>query len=562
MVNDNIKCNLCGSNRHIIKYRSEPKDEKASQAYCITTGKLGAPERIFECIECGLIFAMPVHDASKLSTLYAEYIDEWYIKTEDGRRHTAHSILKKLDKYKRYGNRLLEVGCSAGYFLAEAQKSGWEVRGIELSGWAAGYAKEKLNLEVINENLKECGLPDGYFDLVVIFDTIEHMVDPKEVLARLQKALRPNGILYLTTPDIECLSSRLLKIKWWGISQFHLFYFSKSSLSKMLNAAGFECVKFVYPARTFSYSYWLERIKEYNQLLYVSLSFIVRLLNLQDKLITINLKDQIGVFARKRRTLEWVAEFDRFAGVNVERGAMKTVVVLPAYNAAKTLEKTVNDIPKDIVDEIILVDDYSKDNTVEVARRLGLKIFVHENNRGYGANQKTCYDKALSLGADIIVMLHPDYQYDPRIIRELITPIKEGRADAVFGSRMMKGGALEGGMPLWKYNANILLTAIENVILGTYLTEYHSGFRAYSAKVLKQIPYKLNSNNFIFDTEIIVQVLTHYFKIEEVPIRTRYFDEASSIKLWPSIIYGLEILATLVKYFLHTRYIIRFRQFE
>ncbi|MCX5713833.1 MAG: methyltransferase domain-containing protein [Candidatus Omnitrophica bacterium] len=562
MVKDNIKCNLCGSNRYIIKYRSDAKDEKTEQLYRITSGELLVPERIFKCVECGLVFARPTHDTSKLSTIYAEYVDEWYIKTEEGRRHTARSILKKLDKYKRHGNRLLEVGCSAGFFLAEAQKMGWEVRGIEPSGWAAGYAKEKFNLEIINKSLEECGLPDGYFDSVVIFDTIEHMTNPKEVLARLQKVLKPNGILYLTTPDIECLSSKLLKIKWWGISQFHLFYFSKSSLNKMLNSAGFECIKFVYPARTFSYSYWLERIKGYNQALYVSLNFIIRLFHFQDKLITINLKDQIGVFARKRRTLEWVDEFDRFSKTTVERVLMKTVVVLPAYNAAKTLEKTINDIPKDVVDDIILVDDCSKDNTVEVARGLGLKTFVHENNQGYGANQKTCYDKALDLGADIVVMVHPDYQYDPRIINELIAPIREGQADAVFGSRMMKGGALEGGMPLWKHNANILLTAIENVILGTYLTEYHSGFRAYSAKVLKRIPYKLNSNNFIFDTEIIVQMLTHYFKIEEVPIRTRYFDEASSIKLWPSIIYGLEILATLFKYFLHTRYIIRFKQFE
>jgi glycosyltransferase involved in cell wall biosynthesis len=181
---------------------------------------------------------------------------------------------------------------------------------------------------------------------------------------------------------------------------------------------------------------------------------------------------------------------------------------------------------------------------------------------GYGANQKTCYTKALEAGADIIVMVHPDYQYDPRVIPQLIAPIKEGRADAVFGSRMMKGGALEGGMPLWKHNANILLTAVENVVFGTFLTEYHSGFRAYSAKLLKTVQYQLNSNSFIFDTEIIAQILQHHFKIEEIPIVTRYFDEASVIKFWPSIVYGLRIVATMLKYIIHTHTPIKFKQLK
>lgn len=240
---------------------------------------------------------------------------------------------------------------------------------------------------------------------------------------------------------------------------------------------------------------------------------------------------------------------------------MKTIVVLPAYNAEKTLKKTFDDIPKDKVDKIILVDDNSKDRTVEVAEGLGITVYKHERNTGYGGNQKTCYKKALEEGADIAVMVHPDYQYDPTVIPNLIEPIKDGRADAVFGSRMMKGGALEGGMPIWKHNANILLTALENVVLGTYLTEYHSGFRAYSAKLLKTVKFEKNSNNFVFDTEIIVQALLHCFKIEEIPIKTRYFEGASTITLWPSILYGLGILRTMAKYSLHKKGIYRFRQF-
>ena len=240
----------------------------------------------------------------------------------------------------------------------------------------------------------------------------------------------------------------------------------------------------------------------------------------------------------------------------------KVIVVLPAYNAAKTLKKTYDDISKDIVDEIILVDDLSKDNTVEVAKRLGIKTFVHSKNRGYGGNQKTCYTKALEFGADIVVMIHPDYQYDPKVIPDLIEPIKRGRADAVFGSRIMKGGALEGCMPRWKYNSNILLTALANVILDVYLTEYHSGFRAYSAKYLRSVNFMKNSNNFVFDSEIIIQGVIKHMRFEEVPIHTRYFDEASSIKFWACVIYGLSILKTLFKYILHKGNIIQFKQFK
>jgi len=241
---------------------------------------------------------------------------------------------------------------------------------------------------------------------------------------------------------------------------------------------------------------------------------------------------------------------------------MKVIVVLPARNAAKTLKKTVDDIPKELIDDIILVDDASKDETVEYARRLGIKTFVHKRNLGYGANQKTCYEEALNLGADIVVMVHPDYQYNPKLIGELIEPIKKGKADAVFGSRMMRGGALGGGMPRWKYNANILLTALENVVLGIYLSEYHSGFRAYSRKALESVHFKFNSNGFVFDTEIIVQLICNGFKIDEIPIQTRYFEGASTIKFWPCILYGLGILKSLFKYILHSRHIIRFKQFE
>jgi len=235
--------------------------------------------------------------------------------------------------------------------------------------------------------------------------------------------------------------------------------------------------------------------------------------------------------------------------MSIHANQKKVIVVFPAYNAAKTLEATLNDIPHEWVDDFILVDDASRDDTVAVSKRLGLKTIVHEKNGGYGANQKTCYKHALAQGADIVVMVHPDHQYDPTSIPALIKPLVEEEADAVFGSRMLiPRKALEGGMPYWKYIANIFLTLIENLILNLRLSEYHSGFRAYSKKTLNSVLYHNNSNDFVFDTEIIVQMKIAKLKIKEIPIPTRYFPEASMIGFWRSSKYGIDILKVMWRY--------------
>lgn len=228
----------------------------------------------------------------------------------------------------------------------------------------------------------------------------------------------------------------------------------------------------------------------------------------------------------------------------------RVVVVMPAYNAAKTIERTYADIPAGVVHQVILVDDVSQDETVEIARQLGIEVVVHIQNRGYGGNQKTCYLRALSTDADIIVMLHPDYQYDSRLIPELIRPIQEGRADLVLGSRFLNSGALAGGMPLYKFIANRLLTLCENVVLGQHLSECHTGFRAYSRRLLETLPFVLNSDDFVFDTQIIVQTVAFGFKMAEIAVPTRYFKEASSVNFRRSVVYGLATLGALVEYIL------------
>jgi glycosyltransferase involved in cell wall biosynthesis len=232
---------------------------------------------------------------------------------------------------------------------------------------------------------------------------------------------------------------------------------------------------------------------------------------------------------------------------------------MPAYNAARTLERTLAEIPHEYREHIIVSDDCSTDNTVEIARSLGLNVFVHARNMGYGANQKTCYREALNLGASIAVMLHPDYQYDASIIPGLVEPIVQHKADAVFGSRMLGHRPLDGGMPRWKYNANVLLTASANLVFGRYLTEIHSGFRAYSRKYLETVQFEMNSDDFIFDTQIIAQGMNAGLTFCEVPIETRYFPEASSIGFGRSVVYGLGILGVLARYALHRTGVVVFR---
>lgn len=227
----------------------------------------------------------------------------------------------------------------------------------------------------------------------------------------------------------------------------------------------------------------------------------------------------------------------------------KLVIVLPAYNASKTLEVTYNEIPFDIVDEVVLVDDNSKDNTVEVARKLGIRnIIVHDKNKGYGGNQKSCYNKARELGADIVIMLHPDYQYTPKLLHSMAYSMANNVYPVIFASRILGKGALKGGMPMYKYIANRLLTAFQNLLLNQKLSEYHTGYRGFTKEVLNGINYELLSDDFVFDNQMISQIFFNGFEIAEITCPTKYFKEASSINFKRSSIYGLGVLKVSLLY--------------
>jgi glycosyltransferase involved in cell wall biosynthesis len=237
----------------------------------------------------------------------------------------------------------------------------------------------------------------------------------------------------------------------------------------------------------------------------------------------------------------------------------KVVVVMPAYNAEKTLEMTYNELPFELVDDVVLVDDCSSDATFEIAKKLGINHIVkHVNNLGYGGNQKTCYNYALDLGADIIIMLHPDYQYTPKLLPSMIFLISSGVYPVVLGSRILGKGALKGGMPYYKYVSNRLLTFFQNLLLGQKLSEYHTGYRAYSADVLKRIPYMKNSDDFIFDNQLLAQIFYFNYSIAEVTCPTKYFPEASSINILRSIKYGLGVIRVSVLFRLHKMHMVRY----
>ena len=240
----------------------------------------------------------------------------------------------------------------------------------------------------------------------------------------------------------------------------------------------------------------------------------------------------------------------------------KVVVVMPAYNAGRTLRMTYEQLPKDSVNLVILVDDGSTDETLEVARELNLEIFVHNQNYGYGANQKTCYAEALKAGADIVVMVHPDYQYDPTLLPQIIEPVVKGQAHLVLGSRLMGSSAVQQGMPWWKYLGNRFLTRLENLVFGLSLSEFHTGYRAFRREVLETVNFQMNSDGFVFDQEIIAQVVAARFRIAEIAVPVRYFPDASSASFVDSVIYGLKILLLLARFALSRAGVYRSRRLD
>ncbi len=299
-MTEETACNLCHSTRYKVLYQRKSSPTIIKRKYRISEANLIPPERIVKCLDCGLIFANPRIHSHDIIAAYSDMEDdESYLKEEMGRRMAAHLLLKKIKKFKLQGNKLLDIGCSIGFFLDEARKMGWNVSGVEISKWAVKYAKEKLSLTVHHASLEDAKLPDNHFDVVIMQDTIEHLLNPRETLLEIKRILKPGGIVYVNTPNIDSFVSRILQAKWWGINQFHLYYFSNCTLGKLLANTGFHDFQFISHERTFSFRYWMERFENYSKTIYGILTFISKKMGFKNKLLRINLWDQIGIFARK-----------------------------------------------------------------------------------------------------------------------------------------------------------------------------------------------------------------------------------------------------------------------
>ena len=427
-----LKCHLCGSDSYQVVYDALKMGVDPEGGYRITDHDPDASLRVVSCRRCGLSFLNPWFEPKKIVDNYVAMSDDKYVKEEVGRRSAARLILQQLRKHKD-GGKLLDIGCATGFLLDEARKVGWDVYGIELSQWGVDYARNKLGLtHVIQGTLKDAEFQRAFFDAVIMTDVIEHLVDPKATLHDIRLILKPNGIFCCTTPDIDSTVSKMLKAKWWGIKRSHLYYFNKSTMKKLFDATGFFPIAMRSHARTFSLGYWFSNLASYKPSMKFLANFFERHPKLASVPICLDLGDQLIAFARRSRQMKYLHELEydpEPADASVKK---KVVVVLPAYNAAKTLAITLKDIPRDIADDILLVDDASQDNTSEVARQLGIKAIRHDRNKGYGGNQKTCYKKALELGADIVVMPPPiilsESAFKPSLTKDSLTrPPLKGR---------------------------------------------------------------------------------------------------------------------------------------
>ncbi len=500
---------------------------------------------LLECVECGTVQQALLPSGDELHDLYRDVDDEAYLAEEVGRRATAAHLLDLIGEHVS-GGRLLDVGCGHGLLLDEARRRGFDVVGLELSRAAAGHARATLGLDVREEPVEAFVDLDG-FDVVVLADVLEHLDDPVAAVDRCAGLLRPGGALCVVTPDPSSLTARIAGRRWWGYVPAHHCLLPRATLRELVSARGLVIATDVPLVRSFSLRRWTTGLAERLGPAHAPLDALAARLPERASL-SLALYDERIVIARRVDVEHAPAPLLRDRG-----GPAKVALVLPAYHATLTIPNVADEIPVEAADRALLVDDASGDDTSRVALERGLDVVTHPRNRGYGASQKTGYARALLDGADVIVMVHADDQYDPALVPEMVQPILDGRADMVIGSRLLRDRAIAGGMPRWKWLGNRLLTGIENRVFGVRLSEYHTGYRAFSAELLRSIPFLRNSDDFVFDQQIFAQVLARGARIVEIPIPTRYFGEASSVDFVTSVRYGLLTLAVLARFAIDRR---------
>lgn len=511
-----------------------------AEAFAPSNHELSAHGDLLACVECGTVQQPQLPNGAELHELYRDMRDDAYLTEEAGRRATAQDLLALIQGHVAQG-RLLDVGCGHGLLLDEARKLGYDVVGLELSREAARHAREQLDLDVRELPLEEFDTWDG-FDVVVLADVIEHLDDPVQAVERCAKLLKPGGALCVVTPDPSSLTAKLAGKRWWGYVPAHAYLLPRTTLRELLGEQGLVVTADEPLARHFSARRWAEGLAERVGPARPAVDAVSQRLP-EDASLKLALHDERILIAQRLEVQRAPKPL-----VTDRGGEANVTLVLPAYHATATIPNVAREIPVGAADRALLVDDASTDATTATALAHGFDVIRHPRNRGYGAGQKTGYARALRDGADVIVMVHADDQYDPALVPEMVEPILAGEADMVIGSRILRDRAIAGGMPRWKWVGNRMLTGIENRVFGVELSEYHTGYRAFSADLLRSIPFLRNSDDFVFDQEIFAQVLARGARIVEIPIPTRYFHEASSVDFGTSVRYGVQTLGVLGRF--------------
>src|SRR5919204_820913 len=534
-----MRCRICAGT---LKLAIPGRDRTwSASAFAPSFHRPAEHDDLFRCEDCGAVQQPSLPRGQHLHALYQEMRDVAYLAEEEGRRRTARRILGLLGPPLR-GGRLLDVGCGHGLLLDEARRIGYRVEGLELSREAADHAREQLGLFVREATLDDMSLDEERFDVIVLADVLEHLDDPVGALGRCSELLASGGALVVVTPDPSSLTARLAGGRWWSYVPAHYCLIPRVTLRELIAGQGLVIERDIALKRSFSFGYWLagliERARAHGRIAAALARRVPR-----QRIVTLSLRDERLTVARKVEVLESSRPrvVDRHASAQVH-------VVLPAYNAEQTVSQVAAAIPAEAVDRALLVDDASSDDTVERALASGLAVLRHPANRGYGANQKTCYVRAAREGADIVVMLHADNQYDPAFVADMVKPIEDGIADVVIGSRLLQDEAIAGGMPRWKWIGNRGLTWVGNRAFRRNFSEYHTGYRAFAVSFLRTIPFLRNSDGFVFDQEIFAQIISREARVVELPIPTRYFLEASSVSFTKSVEYGLRTLLVLARF--------------
>jgi SAM-dependent methyltransferase len=537
-----VTCRICSGALDLL--HAGTPGGPGSDAFSPTCHRPGEHGDLYRCRECGTVHQPSLPAGAELHGLYRGMSDDAYLREETGRRRTARRLLDLIGRYAPAG-RLLDVGCGHGLLLDEARRRGYEAEGIELSESAAAYAREILGLPVREQALED--VLEGGYQAIVLADVLEHLDDPVAAIERCRELLAPRGVLCVVTPDPASVTARLAGARWWALIPAHKYLLPRRTLREVLCAQGLVISEDVPFVRSFSAGYWLGGLAERGGGVGSAVGALRRTLPRRLEL-SLPLGDERVVLAHRVEVVR--ARRPLLA----DRGGEHEVhVVLPAYRAAETIPEVAREMPVEAADRALLVDDASPDQTSAVALREGFDVVTHPRNRGYGANQKTCYTRAIRDGADVVVMVHADNQYDPALVAAMVQPIEHGEADVVMGSRLLEDESIAGGMPRWKWLGNRALTWIENRGFRRDFSEYHTGYRAFSTEFLRSIPFARNSDGFVFDQEVFAQIVARGARVVELPIPTRYFLEASSVSFRASVEYGLRTLHVLVRFRLDHR---------